>query len=378
MEDIALYIHIPFCKAKCYYCDFTSFSGKENLIEKYIHNLIEELRMYKGVVSDKNIRTIFIGGGTPSYIDGKYIKRILEYVKNNFNIKLLEEVTIEINPGTLDLKKANIYKEAGINRVSIGVQTLNDSHLKNIGRIHTEDEFYQSYEILKSVGFTNINLDFIFGLPDENISHVQANLKKIELLNPSHISYYGLILEEGTYLNKLDKQGKLNLPTDNEEREMYYLIKKKLKDMGYIHYEISNFSLAEKECKHNLIYWHIEAYIGVGLSSHSFINKRRYWNRDNFSGYFNDIENHNLPIEEGEDISKKTEISEFAIMNLRLIKGIDKKFFKERFERDIEYFYRDAIKRHLEDGLLEENDRYLRLSDRGLDLSNRVELDFLL
>lgn len=378
MEDISLYIHIPFCKSKCYYCDFTSFSAREDVVEKYIDRLMKELQIYRDVIKDRNVRTIFIGGGTPSYIEAKHIKRILDFIKDNYNTSSLEEVTIEINPGTMDLNKANIYKQAGINRVSIGVQTLNDKHLKKIGRIHSEKEFYDSYKILKAAGFTNINLDFIFGLPDEGLEDIRLNLEKIKLLKPSHISYYGLILEEGTYLNKLDKRGELNLPSESEEREMYYLIKESLKDMGYVHYEISNFSLQEKECKHNLIYWHIEPYIGVGLSSHSFLDKRRYWNRDNFSDYFKDIENHILPIESGEDISINTEISEFAIMNLRLIEGIDKSLFKKRFGKEIEGFFKDIIEKHLKDGLLKEDKRYISLTDKGLDLSNIVEVDFLL
>lgn len=378
MEEIGLYIHIPFCKSKCYYCDFASFSGQENIIEKYIENLMKELKLYKSLMGNYTIKTIFIGGGTPSHIDGKYIKRILDFVNLNFNTKDLEEVTIEINPGTLDLKKAKIYKEAGINRISIGVQTLNDKDLKSIGRIHTENEFYESYEVIKKAGFTNINLDFIFGLPDEKIEDVEENLNKIKDLKPSHISYYGLILEEDTILYELDKKGKLNIPSDAEEREMYYLIKKSLKNMGYNHYEISNFALDKKECKHNLLYWAIDSYIGVGLSSHSYFNKRRYWNRNNFNEYFSDLDKNKLPIEGGEEIPLEIEISEFAIMGLRLIKGIDKKIFGKRFKRDINYYFKEVADKHIEDGLLTEDENFLKLTSKGLDLSNRVEVDFLL
>lgn len=379
MQEIGLYIHIPFCKNKCYYCDFVSFQGKENMVDRYIENLVKELDLYKKTVQDVSIKTIFIGGGTPSYIDASHIERILEFVRENFNMATLEEVTIEINPGTLDCEKAIAYKNAGINRISMGVQTLNDDHLKKIGRIHTQEEFYQSYNILRKAGFTNINLDFIFGLPDETIEDIEANLKGIEHLKPEHISYYGLILEEGTPLYKLDKKGELKLPSESEEREMYYLIKKRLKDMGYIHYEISNFKLKGRECKHNILYWKIQAYIGVGLSSHSYLNSRRYWNRDNFNDYFMDLGEGILPIDGGEDISRDIdEVTEFCIMGLRLIEGIDKELFEKRFNKDINYYFKEVVNKHLQDGLIVEDEQFIKLTDKGLDLSNLVEVDFLL
>ena len=378
MREIGIYIHIPFCKSKCYYCDFVSFSGKEDVIESYIENLLKELCIYKDLVKNYMIKTIFIGGGTPSYIDGEHIERLMGFIKENFNVEKLKEVTIEINPGTLDIKKASIYKKAGINRVSMGVQTLNDEHLKKIGRIHTEEESYRSYKTLREAGFKDINLDFIFGLPGETIKDVEENLKKIEILSPEHISYYGLILEEDTILYKLEEEGKLNIPKEVEERKMYYLIKEKLKNMGYIHYEISNFSLENYECKHNILYWEIESYIGVGLSSHSYFKGRRYWNRSNFNDYFSDLNKGNLPIEDGEDISREVEISEFAIMGLRLIDGIDKDLFKKRFKKDINCFFDEKIKKHLKGGLIIEDKNSIKLTEKGLDLSNLVEVDFLL
>ena len=378
MEAIGIYIHIPFCNKKCYYCDFTSFSGKDDKIEDYIYYLIEELKIYKRIIKNRRIKSIFIGGGTPSSIDAKYIGRILEVINNNFNIEALEEVTIEVNPGTLDLEKVKLYKKSGINRVSMGVQTFNDKTLKNIGRIHDGSQVSNSYDILKEGGFENINLDFIFGLPDETIVDVRRNLDIIEELKPSHISYYGLILEEDTHLYNLYKRGYLNIPSDKEEREMYYLIKDRLNSMGYKHYEISNFSMEEKECKHNLLYWDIKEYIGLGLSSHSFLNGKRYWNRNNFKSYFSDLAGKELPVEGEETISLPIEISEFAIMGLRLIKGIDKSEFKKRFHENISYYYGDVIRKHIGNRLLEDDDGFIRLTSKGLDLSNKVEVDFLL
>lgn len=377
MKEIAIYIHIPFCKSKCYYCDFISFSGREKLIDKYIDNLIKELKLYKSIIKDYKIKSIFIGGGTPSLLDVQHIKRLLNFIKDSFNIENLQEITIETNPGTLDREKVKTYKEAGINRISMGVQSLNNYHLNTIGRIHTEKQVYESLELLRKEGFKDINLDFIFGLPGETIEDVEENLKKIEILKPTHISYYGLILEEGTPLYNLEKSGKIDLPSDAEEREMYYLIKKRLKTMGYEHYEISNFALKNYECKHNILYWKIQEYIGVGLASHSFFNKRRYWNIDNFDNYFSALKNNVLPIENGEDISLEIEISEFAIMGLRLIEGIDKDLFLKRFKKDIDYFFEKEIKKHLNNGLLAEDERFIKLTSKGLDLSNQVEVDFL-
>ena len=378
MEAVGIYIHIPFCNKKCYYCDFTSFSGKDDKIEDYIYYLIEELKIYKWIIKNRRIKSIFIGGGTPSSIDANYIDKILEFINNNFNIEALEEVTIEVNPGTLDREKVSIYKKAGINRISMGVQTFNEEILKKIGRIHDGEQVYNSYDLLREGGFENINLDFIFGLPDETIVDVRRNLDIIEELKPSHISYYGLILEEDTHLYNLYKRGYLNIPSDKEEREMYYLIKDRLNSIGYKHYEISNFSMEEKECKHNLLYWDIKEYIGLGLSSHSFLNGKRYWNRDNFKSYFSDLAGKELPVEGEETISLPIEISEFAIMGLRLIKGIDKSEFKKRFHESISYYYGDVIRKHVGNGLLEDNDGFIRLTSKGLDLSNKVEVDFLL
>lgn len=378
MEAVGIYIHIPFCNKKCYYCDFTSFSGKDDKIEDYIYYLIEELKIYKRIIKNRRIKSIFIGGGTPSSIDAKYIGRILEFINNNFNIEALEEVTIEVNPGTLDRKKVSIYRKVGINRISMGVQTFNEETLRKIGRIHDRRQVYNSYDLLREGGFENINLDFIFGLPDETIVDVKRNLDIIEKLKPSHISYYGLILEEDTHLYNLYKRGDLNIPSDKEEREMYYLIKERLNSMGYKHYEISNFSIEGKECKHNLLYWDIKEYIGLGLSSHSFLKGKRYWNRDNFKSYFSDLAGKELPVEGEETISLPIEISEFAIMGLRLIKGIDKREFKKRFHEHISYYYGDVIRKHIKNGLLEDEDDFIRLTSKGLDLSNKVEVDFLL
>lgn len=378
MKKISLYIHIPFCESKCYYCDFLSFKKNSINIKRYIDNIILELSLYKEKLKDYSINTIFIGGGTPSSIDGKYIKDILGYIKDNFNTNDLIETTIEANPGTLDKEKVKLYKEAGINRVSMGMQSFNKDILKSIGRIHDIDDFYNSYNLLIDEGIENINIDLIFGLPNQNIDHVIHDLKILTNLNIPHISYYGLILEEGTKMKNMYLDGKIQLPKEDEEREMYHEAVKSLKEKGYIHYEISNFSLPDFKCKHNLVYWRLNPYIGIGLGSHSNIDNKRYWNEDKMKKYNEKIEKENLPIMGEEIIDSNTKISEYMIMGLRLINGVNKREFKDKFNLNLKDLYGEIIDKNIKNGLLIEDEKSIYLSNKGLDLANTVEVDFIL
>lgn len=377
MKELSLYIHIPFCISKCYYCDFSSFTDENNRIDDYINSLIIELSLYRERLKEYSIKTIFIGGGTPSSIAPKHIYRILQFIYKNFNTTKLSEVTIEANPGTLDKEKVMIYKESGINRVSMGVQTLDNALLKSIGRIHNVEDFYRSYEILRERDITNINVDLIFGLPNQTVDNVIDSLRKVIELKVEHISYYGLILEEGTKLHKLYNEGKVSLPDEDTERMMYHKATDYLINHGYNHYEISNYALPNYECKHNLVYWDIKPYLGVGLSSHSNIEGKRFWNTSNINIYIESLSNKNIPIEDEEIIDIETEIEEFCILGLRKIAGIDKLKFKNRFGMEIEKLFRDIINKHKNNGLIIENDDYIKLTKRGLDLANLVEIDFL-
>ena len=377
MKGISLYIHIPFCVSKCYYCDFSSFVNKNDKIDIYIDSLIKELSLYKDELSHYYIKTIFIGGGTPSSIDPKYIYRILEFINKNYDTSRLNEVTIETNPGTLDKEKIKIYKAGGINRVSMGAQTLDDNLLKIIGRTHKVEDLYKSLQLLRNANINNINIDLMFGLPSQSIEDVMDSLKKVVDLKMEHISYYGLILEEGTYLNKLFKEGKVILPSEDEERLMYHKATEYLIQNGYNHYEISNYSLPKYECKHNLVYWDVLPYLGLGLSSHSNLNNKRFWNISDMNLYINNLNNNKFPIKGEEIISMETEISEFCILGLRKINGINKVDFKKRFNIDIEELYKDIIQKHEKNELIINNSNSIQLTKRGLDLSNLVEVDFL-
>lgn len=378
MKKCSLYIHIPFCESKCHYCDFLSFKTKNIDIKRYIDNVIGELSLYKEKLKDYKIDSIFIGGGTPSSIDPEYIYRILKYIQDNFNVDELRETSMEANPGTLTLEKVNLYKKAGVKRVSMGMQSFNEDILKAIGRIHGIEDFYSSYNLLTDAGIDNINVDLIFGLPGQVEEDIVKDLKILTDLNIKHISYYGLILEDGTKMKDMYLADKITLPSEDVERRMYHGAVEFLKSKGYIHYEISNFSLPGFQSSHNMAYWEIRPYIGIGLGSHSNFSNKRFWNEDDFSIYNRKVEEGIFPIKGGEDIDLNEEIGEYSIMGLRLIQGINKKDFEKRFNKNFRDIYGKMIDKHIKDGLLIEDEDHIYLSNKGLDLANIVEVDFLL
>ena len=247
-KELGIYIHIPFCKNKCYYCDFISYTNKCSQIEEYIQKVIEEMKQYD--LSNYNVTTIYIGGGTPSFIDGRYIKQLLEELKRkllNNETKFKDiEITLEINPGTITKEKLELYQESGVNRISIGLQSTNDDLLKQIGRIHNYQQFVEAYKLVKEIGFENINVDLMIGLPNQTIQDIKQTLEEIQRLKPNHVSVYSLIVEEGTKIEKRISVGELQLPEEELERQMYWYVKNTLELNGYHHYEISNFAKKEK------------------------------------------------------------------------------------------------------------------------------------
>lgn len=376
MEPLSLYIHIPFCMSKCHYCDFTSFICNKDTMDKYVENLIREINLYKDKLGHYSIRTIFIGGGTPSSIDPKYIEKILKLIYENFNIDNLQEVSIEANPGTLDSYKASTYRKSGINRISLGIQTLNDKLLKNIGRIHSSQDFYKSLKILRNEGFNNINADLMFSLPGQTMEDLEYTLSEIIRMDIEHISMYSLILEEDTPLAKLYDKGVYKPIDEDLDRAMYHNAIEILKKSGYKHYEISNLTKENYQCKHNLAYWKTHPYLGLGLGSHSNIFGKRFFNYSDFKSYGLALEKNNLPIEGEEDIDHLTSIVEYMIMGLRLIDGICKEEYKNRFGQDIHQRYGHVISENKKKGLIKENNSHIALTEKGLDLANLVEFDF--
>ncbi|SHH34112.1 oxygen-independent coproporphyrinogen-3 oxidase [Caloranaerobacter azorensis DSM 13643] len=376
-ELLGIYIHIPFCVSKCFYCDFNSYTDKSYIIKDYIKYLKKEIDLYSVELKDYKVKTIFIGGGTPSSIDSKFLCDIVNHIYKKFNLSTLIEFTVEANPKTLDKYKLKDYKNLGINRMSLGLQSFNDKLLKSIGRIHTARDFLESYDLIRKFGFDNVNVDVMFNLPGQTIKDVIDTLKKVIALKPEHISFYSLKIEEGTLFYKLYNESRLDLPDEDTERDMYHKGIELLEDNNFIHYEISNFAKHGYECKHNLIYWNVKPYLGLGLSAHSNINSKRWSNFRNFKQYFKCLDNGRLPIEENEEIDVEMEMAEFMILGLRLIKGIEKLDFKKRFGLNVDDIYGMQLRSLENKGLIENKEEYIKLTKRGIDLSNLVFMELL-
>ncbi|MBQ3421061.1 MAG: radical SAM family heme chaperone HemW [Clostridium sp.] len=374
MKEIALYIHIPFCKQKCFYCDFPSYACKENLMDDYIKALVKEID-----IKCKNylIKSLFIGGGTPSHLDYKNLKVLMSAIKK-LNFKEDAEKTMECNPGTVDEEKLKIIKYGSINRLSFGLQTTDDALLKSIGRIHTFEIFKENYYLARKIGFDNINIDVMFGLPDQSVEGWIRSLEEVIKLNPEHISSYSLIIEEGTAFYKLESMDKLNLPSEDEERDMYRGGKKFLEAKGYHQYEISNFAKENRECRHNEVYWKCEEYLGVGAASSSFVDEKRFSNIKDIKEYINRINNNESVIEYDYVNTKKDDIEEFMFMGLRMNLGISEKEFERRFGETVDDIYKDVINKNVKLGLLIRNGGRIYLSDKGFEVSNIVMSDMIL
>jgi oxygen-independent coproporphyrinogen-3 oxidase len=328
-------------------------------------------------MSDFYLETIFIGGGTPSCIDADYIANVLNEVYTCFNIKKLNEITIEANPGTLDNEKIKIYKEIGINRVSLGLQTLDNRLLQSIGRIHSAEDFYKSFKLLRYYGFNNINVDLMFGLPGQSMEDLISTINKVVSMNVEHISLYSLIIEEGTSIYRWYKKGILQLPDEDVERLMYHKAIDIFDSNGYEQYEISNFSKPGYNCMHNITYWRVKPYLGIGLNSHSNLFGKRFWNFSDINTYNEKLGEDEFPVEDEEIIDKDMEIAEYCILGLRLNEGIIKKEFVKRFGFDIEKKYRDIILLHKQNKLISDDEAAIKLTAKGRDLSNIVEVDFM-
>lgn len=376
MKKLGIYIHIPFCESKCYYCDFNSGKATETEKEDYVKLLLKEIDLYK---SDdiRKVDTIFIGGGTPSSIHSKFILEILTKVHATFDTSEVKEVTIECNPGTLDKEKVSDYVKAGINRVSLGLQTKEDDQLLALGRIHKYSDFLNSVEILRDGGINNISVDLMIGLPKQNVKQIVETVDEINRLELNHVSMYGLKVEEGTRFDVMYEDGILILPSEDAERDMYHTGIEKLKSYGYKQYEISNFSKKGEESKHNLLYWEIEDYIGLGLGSSGFLNNERYVNHYEMVDYKNSIEKNEKPISSTELINSEEQLYEGIILGLRLNKGINANVLKEKTGLDMDDIYKEEIRKNIDNKLLIKEDGIYKLTKLGLDISNQVFVDFI-
>ena len=382
MKELELYLHIPFCVKKCNYCDFLSASAGEETRAAYVDALLEEIRGFDEP-EDYEVVTVFFGGGTPSILPGQAIFRIMEALREKFSFRKGAEITLEANPGTVDKEKLSFYKKAGINRLSFGLQSADAEELKKLGRIHTWEKFLESFQLAREAGFSNINVDLMSALPGQTKESWEKTLRQVLALQPEHISAYSLIIEEGTPFYQLYEKDVERrdageepelIPSEEEERAMYEATGRILKEQGYLHYEISNYAKPGRECCHNLGYWQRRDYLGFGLGASTLLNAVRYKNTEDLEAYL------------GGDFSKKeffvltkdNQIEETMFLGLRVLEGVSKEQFREQFSCELRVVYRKELEKLEKEGLLEEEGDFVRLTSRGIDLSNPVLAEFLL
>ena len=400
-KKLEIYVHIPFCAKKCAYCDFLSFPGNMRMRREYTDKLLEEIRIQSSFVREYQVDTIFLGGGTPSVLDVTDITAIMGTLKEHYDIAPDAEITIEVNPGTVKMEGLVAFREAGINRVSMGLQSADDTELRYLGRIHTYDEFLKSFQRVRMAGFTNVNVDLISAIPGQTPESWRNTLKKTAMLKPEHISAYSLIVEEGTpfydrygghvemesYEMSQEERRRLmalpDLPDEDTEREMYYMTRNCLAEQGYERYEISNYARPGFECRHNVGYWTGTGYLGLGLGASSYLEGCRFHNTSDFQSYVSahlddEAEFCQALRQDMEQLSVKSKMEEFMFLGLRLTRGVSVEGFITRFGQSIRNVYGGVIDKLEREGLLEHKNGYYRLTERGLDLSNYAMSLFLL
>lgn len=395
-EKLSIYIHIPFCARKCLYCDFLSFPMGEKQQRNYVERLLEEIRSEAPGYSAYEVDTVFIGGGTPSVLKPEWICEILAAVKEYFSVLPDAEISMEVNPGTAGEKALQAYHEAGINRLSIGLQSAQQRELQLLGRIHSYQDFLTCFQSAKNAGFTNMNVDLMLGLPGQKTEDILDTVQKIVLLHPQHISVYSLIVEEGTVFEKVFGEKRedvskqypflygIKLPEDEEERRMYYEVRFLLQEHGFHQYEISNYAREGYECRHNKGYWTDHDYVGFGLGAASKVQHIRWKNTEDMKRYlrqkgqnFTEEEPQNI-IQDRQVLSEKDRMEEFMFLGLRLTEGISAGCFQKRFGRSIEEVYGSWLRKMLQEKLLCREEDRIYLSNKGMDLANYVMSGFLL
>ena len=386
-KELELYLHIPFCIRKCNYCDFLSMPADEGVYIQYADMLLEELKEKASVCREYQAITVFLGGGTPSLLPEGQISRILGGVQEYFSLSPNAEVTIECNPGTLDRQKLSAYQKSGVNRLSIGLQSAINQELGLLGRIHTFQQFEENFALARDIGFQNINIDLISGLPRQTLRDWEYTLEKVMDLEPEHISAYSLIVEPGTPFYETygeDEQRREQgghpqyLPEEETERDMYQRTKALLEEKGYRRYEISNYAQDNFECEHNKIYWRTTMdYLGLGLGAHSFQDGRRSSNPVKWQDYVVPLLNNILPKREEETLTVKEAMAEMIFMGLRMNQGVSLVEFEQRFDRKLVSVYEKAITKCQKNDWLTLNEGYLRLTEKGRVLGNLVFVEFV-
>ena len=374
-----IYLHVPFCVKKCDYCDFISFPEK-GMAKDYFAALWREIELCRTENRDRQFNTVFFGGGTPSALPPYYIAQTMQRIRDSFNLAL-EEATIECNPGTVDEEKLIAYKKAGFNRISLGVQSFDDRLLRGIGRIHTAKEAEEAVLLARAAGFDNINIDLMYGLPNQTQEDYVLSIERAAELDVQHISAYSLILEEGTRLYDRVKNGETTLPDDDVVYDMHRAGMKRLEELGYTRYEISNYAKPGRRSLHNMNYWNVGEYLGLGLNSSSALIKdgklTRFSNAQTMEEYLSDIGKDSLPRRDEQVIDVSEEMFEWAMLGLRKIEGVDRKAFVKRFGTDFAIVFSQAVKNLENMGWLTQDEGHIRLTDRGLDMQNSALMEFM-
>ncbi|WP_017771223.1 radical SAM family heme chaperone HemW [Streptococcus agalactiae] len=371
-KPTSAYVHIPFCTQICYYCDFSKVFIKNQPVDAYLQALIREFRSY----DITELRTLYIGGGTPTSISAVQLDYLLTELSRDLNLNTLEEFTIEANPGDLTVDKIEVLQKSAVNRVSLGVQTFNDKHLKRIGRSHNEAQIYSTIDALKTAGFQNISIDLIYALPGQTMDDVRSNVAKALSLNIPHLSLYSLILEHHTaFMNKM-RRGKLHLPTEDLEAEMFEYIISEMERNGFEHYEISNFTKPGFESRHNLMYWDNVEYYGVGAGASGYLDGIRYRNRGPIQHYLKGVSEGNARLSE-EVLSKNEMMEEELFLGLRKKEGVSIGKFEQKFGTSFEKRYGQIVQELQSDGLLKENNGFIQMTKKGLFLGDTVAEKFI-
>ena len=376
-KDLGLYIHIPFCVKKCAYCDFLSWSGDKEQRVDYVRALEQEILSYKNFAEDYQVTTLYFGGGTPSVLEGELLERIMEAIRRTFQIEEKAEVTLEMNPGTALKEKLELYKKLGINRLSMGIQSVKNENLKLLGRIHTYEDFLESYCMAREAGFDNLSGDLISSLPGQTLAEWKEELEILMETPLEHVSVYQLIIEEGTEFYKKYGECEELLPDEETSREIYLWTGKYLMSRGFEQYEISNYAREGKQSAHNLRYWERKDYLGLGLGGASMIRNMRMSNTRDWDKYMAYCRDPGKIREEVEVLEESGQMEEFMFLGLRKTRGISKKEFRRTFGKDIDLVYEKTLEKYLKNGMLQESGDRIFLSEEGILLSNQVFADFL-
>ncbi len=378
MKELELYVHIPFCVKKCNYCDFLSAPASERTYDAYVSRLLAEIGAAGLAYKADGVTSVFIGGGTPSVLSAAQMRQLLRLLKDSFPVLPYAEITVECNPGTLDAEKLQAYYEAGVNRLSIGLQSADEKELRMLGRIHTFEQFVQNYELARKTGFKNINVDIISAIPGQKINDYRQTLLKVTALKPEHISAYALIIEEGTPFYEQMRRNLLQLPSEEVDRQMYQMTKDLLRQSGYERYEISNYARPGFECRHNTGYWLRKNYLGIGLGAASCIENVRFANIADLSGYLK-TDAADLPhvYAQREELSECAQMEEFMFLGLRLMRGVSAEDFQKQFSLTMESVYGEVIQKQLNQKLIKQTKTGYCLTDYGIDISNYVMAEYL-